>query len=470
MAEKPRIGVLFVTSGWFRDVGLQGAGSDTTAAVNRIAEKAIQRLGAFLDPVCPGVLFSADEARKAGRQIRAAGVDGLLLAPLMWCEDQIVRAAIEELRGLPLVLWTFSPESTLPPFVPFQQMLRGSGAVCTLQLSGMFKREGIEVRSVVGPAEDATVYLEIERHARAMAAARALRGLKVGVLPFPCGQMSTTYVDEFALRARYGVELRYLELERVRQAAQAVPEADLEAFRKELAATGALIEVDERNLREGIKYALAMEAILRQEGIPVLAMNDVIEETHRSFGLRPCLANARLSNVGAVIAMEADVAAGIAMHVLRRFTGQPPFYTETFSVDYAKNALLMGHAGTHDSANRDPALPVKIVPDVEYMNSDPFTGAATFFKYRPGPVTAVNGVWDGERLTWTAFEGVSEPGPFKMDGNCHLVCTLKSDVKRFFRAAVEGGVSQHWIVVPGHRLEELEVLAAGLGFGFAAIR
>ena len=32
---RPRLGVLLVTSGWFRDVGLQGAGSDTTQEVAR---------------------------------------------------------------------------------------------------------------------------------------------------------------------------------------------------------------------------------------------------------------------------------------------------------------------------------------------------------------------------------------------------------------------------------------------------
>ena len=57
-----------------------------------------------------------------------------------------------------------------------------------------------------------------------MAVARSLRGLRVGVLPFPCDHMSTTYVDEFGLRARYGVELRYLELERFRRTAQEIPQ------------------------------------------------------------------------------------------------------------------------------------------------------------------------------------------------------------------------------------------------------
>ena len=98
-------------------------------------------------------------------------------------------------------------------------------------------------------------------------------------------------------------------------------------------------------------------------------------------------------------------------------TGQSPFYTETFSVDYEKNALLLGHAGYHDTSNADPGYPVQIVADVEYENSDTFAGAVSFFKYRAGPVTVVNSVWDGQRLKWVAFEGQSLPGPPKMDGN-----------------------------------------------------
>ena len=142
---------------------------------------------------------------------------------------------------------------------------------------------------------------------------------------------------------------------------------------------------------------------------------------HGSFGLRPCLANASLSDGGAVVSMEGDIAAAVAMLALRRFTGESPFYAEPFSLDYAGGTLLMGHAGCHDAGNADPAVPVRVVADVEYGNPDRFTGAVTLFKYRPGPVTAVNSTWDNRRLRWCCLEGESAPGPARMEGNCHLV-------------------------------------------------
>jgi L-fucose isomerase-like protein len=168
--------------------------------------------------------------------------------------------------------------------------------------------------------------------------------------------------------------------------------------------------------------------------------------------------------------MEADVAAGLAMQALRLATGERPFYTEVFGADYRHDTLLLGHAGYHDTANADPAHPVEIIPDVEYENTDRFSGAVSFFKYRPGPVTLVNSVWDGERLKWVGLEGESLKGAPKMDGNSHLLCALKVPVAEFFRRAVESGVSQHWIVVHGHRLAELEPLCDAAGIRQLSLR
>lgn len=467
---RPRLGVLAVTSGWFRDVGLQSAGGDTSAAVSRTADRMIAKIQGFADTVFGGVVYSSAEAEKAARAIRDAEVDGLLLVPLMWCEDCIPRAALTLLADLPLILWTFSPEARLPDFMPFQKTLQGSGPVCTLQLSGMLRRERRAFSSVVGHFEDSEVFAEIRALATAMAVRRRLASLRIGLLPFPCSQMSTTYVDEFGLRTAYGIELRYLELERVRKAAAESDPAAVEEFRAVIAAGAARVEVDERNLVEGIRYALALRGLIAEERLGALAVNDVIEEMHASFGLRPCLWDPVLSDTGAVVSMEADVAAAAGMAILRLATGASPFYTEPFGADYAANAILMGHAGYHDGSNADRAAGVRVVSDVEYENSDRFTGAVTLFKYRPGPVTTVNSVWSGLGLKWVIAEGESLPGPAKMDGNTHLVFRPDARVKDFFAHAVSDGVSQHWLFVPGRIARALESLCGVLGIEASVVR
>jgi len=461
-AARPRVGVLLVTSGWFREVGLQGADSGTTRDVAKAGAALVEALSAFSDPVCDGVVFLPAEAEAAARRMVAEQVDGVLLVPLMWCEDAIPLAALRILAGLPVVLWTWSPGPSLPEFVPFQLMIQGSGPVCTMQLSGMLRREGIPYLTVAGHAQDPETLRQVEWMVRAMAVRRALRGARVGLLPFPCEHMSSTWVDELGLRRRYGTEVRHLELERVRAAAAASANQAVREFREAVPRTGTRVEVDGNNLDEGIRYALALQRVMQEERLDALAMNDVISQMHESFGMRPCLSNPVLSGGGAVVSMEGDVGAAVAMLALRRFTGDSPFYTEPFSVDYAGGSLLMGHAGYHDPVNADPAVAVRVVADVEYESSDRFTGAVTLFKYRPGPVTAVNSTWMDGSLKWCCVQGQSMPGPARMEGNCHLVFRPSIPVRDFCTQAVDAGVSQHWVFVPGHRAREIALLCAVL--------
>jgi L-arabinose isomerase len=470
MAGKPKIGVLLFTSGWFRNVGLQDPASDVTADVEKIAARIVERLSSFIEPVYTGVIFSEPEAARAAREVESARVQGLVLAPLMWCEDQIIRSALKQLPRLPLVLCTFLPYRTLSPMVDFQEMIKGSGSVGTLQMSGFLYREGYRYASAAGHYEDSAVYEEIADHCRAFAVGEALKHIRCGVLPFRCEQMSTTYVDEFELRRRYGVELAYLEIAALEDEARAVPDKEIDRFESNLRERGYLIDIDRKNLEEGIRYAIALDRITDRENLQILAMNDVIDEMHGRLGLRPCLTHPGMSGRGVVVSMEADVAAGIAMKIIKLFTEQVPLYTEIFTADLEQNAFLMGHAGYHDTANHDPEYGVHVIPDVEYENTDPFTGACVFFKYQPGPVTVVNSVYTGEKLRWSVFEGESLPGPPKMNGNCHLFCRIKPAIPEFYRIMVEAGVSQHFIVVPGNLQARLERLCAWLDIDYLEVR
>jgi L-fucose isomerase-like protein len=469
MNVKPKIGILFLTSGWFRDVGLQISSSHLTEEVDEIAKEIVQRLSRFLVPVCKGVLFSENEAKNAAEEIRTANVDGIIVAPLMWCEDQILRAALKVIPNLPLIVCTFFPSEGLSEFVSYHEMIKGSGLVGNLQMSGLLKRDGYLYQSVSGYYRDPGVYEEIKEHCFALAISRNLKNVRCGVLPFRCEAMSTTYIDEFAIRKLYGIELKYLELQRFKEEAQKVSPDEINQFKKIIKDEGQVVEVDQKNLTEGIKYAIALEKVISDERIGIFVMNDVIDEMHVCFGLRPCLTNPRLSASGVVVTMEADIAAGIAMYILRLFTGKSPFYAELYTADLEKNAFLMGHPGYHDSINHDEKYPVKIVPDVEYENSDPFSGACTFFKYKPGPVTVVNSVYNGKKLRWTVFEGYSLQGPPKMEGSCHLFCKIETPIKELCNRAIQIGVSQHWIVVPGHFMKNFEKLCRWLNIEYCAV-
>ena len=365
---------------------------------------------------------------------------------------------MKELPGLPIILCTFLPRKTLPGYLAYSEMLKGSGTVGTLQFSGFFKREHYTYQAVIGYYKDPGVYEVIRDYCKALQVKKKLQNALCGVLPFPCNQMSTTYVDEFNIRKLYGIEYKYLEINRLYQVAQESTPDEIEYFKKLIAGEGYEIKIDERNLHEGIKYALAMEKIIREEHINIFCMNDVIDEMHSIMGLRPGLYNPRLSETDVVVAMEADIAAGIGMYVLKMFTGQTPFYTEILNIDPEKNALVLGHAGYHEAVNFDEKYPVKIVPDVEYKNTDKFSGAVTCFKYQPGDVTLVNCIYNGDKLRLITFEGESVDGPSMLEDTNHLFCRLKLPVGELFKKILNLGSSQHFLVIPGNYSDKLERL------------
>jgi hypothetical protein len=66
---------LFITSGRFRNVGLQSASSSFSEEVEKIGNEIVTQLSDFIDPVYPGVLFSESNARQAAEKFRKEGAD-----------------------------------------------------------------------------------------------------------------------------------------------------------------------------------------------------------------------------------------------------------------------------------------------------------------------------------------------------------------------------------------------------------
>ena len=158
---KSKIGILFITSGWFREVGLQTSASPLSNEVQKIADEIIRNLLAFCEPIYNGIIYSIEDAEIAAQKINQAEVDGLIISPLMWCEDQILIAALKSLSELPILVCTFFPYESLPEFLKFPEMLKGSGSVGTLQMSGLLKRGNYFYKSVAGYYRDENLYSEI---------------------------------------------------------------------------------------------------------------------------------------------------------------------------------------------------------------------------------------------------------------------------------------------------------------------
>jgi L-arabinose isomerase len=455
---RPRIGLLFLSSAWLTDVGLQPDGSPLLARQRATAERLRAGLAPFADLTAPGLCATAAEAGRAATEIAGAACDLVVVAPLVWCEDQLMRAALGPLRGEAIVLCTLMPAGRLSERITFTDMLAGSGVVGTLQASGMLARESLPTVAVSGGAEDPGLHRSLMVHARARAALRATRGARIGVLPFRCDSMSVTWVDELALRTVTGIEMVPLECADIARRAARVPASRAEALAAEIRRLPAEVRVPVADLEKAARIAAAIEDTAGDRRLDGLACNDIAPELHAALGMRPCLPSPALCARGFVVSMEADVAACAAMLLLRALTDAAPFYTEILNAAPADNLFLMGHAGWHDPACRDAARPTSVIPDEEYRHGGGSGGAALVFAYPPGPMTAVNLVQGPAGLRATVFEGESLPGPARLEEDCSLVCRPDGPLPVLLDRWIQRGVSQHWVVVPGRAAAEIDCL------------
>jgi len=460
--RKPKVGTLLLSSGWFHDVGMKG--DSLVNAIETSRQEIVASFSGELDLIFPESIHSVATAREAADAFNRVGIDLLLVCYLTWAEDQPFLELLEHIHPGPMLLWCYHPTDRLPDRVPVEQMLRSSGGVGVLQSSGMLRRRGLPASLVIGSHTRESVRQRILQAAACAALRTDLRRLKIGVLPSRCDQMSTTWVDEFALRSQIGPSLTFLSVNQYQDAAEVIDAPTVARLCAEIRENWTVSdEVDDEALERSLRASLALDRLAAQHDLGAIALQDVSDELHERMGGRPGLMLTGLfSRPDLVVSMEADVGAAVLMFLLRRLSNRPCLYTEPLTYDLERNHLVMGHAGLSDASLAAPGQ-LQIIPDFEYKNSNPTCGAVSHFVMAPGPVTLANCVYSGNHFQFTSLRGESVSNTWALDeGYAHAVVQPEIMVDAFFQRSFNIGVSQHWIVVPGDMVSAINQLAGFL--------
>jgi L-arabinose isomerase len=342
-------------------------------------------------------------------------------------------------------------------------LLRGSGPVGALQASGPLKRLGKRFGFAFGSYQDEGTIRTIAAFGQAARVARDLRGVRIGVLPYRCDQMTGTYIDEFRLKKEIGPELKYISVADYGALCDGISDEAVQAFVKDLKATYRISErTTGAGLANGARVSLGLAEVVARYGLHALAIEDVGEELHRVVGLRPCLYVPALFE-RAVVSMEAEVGGAVALLMLKWLAGRSPMYTEVLTCDQAENALLVGHAGIHDAPHLvESKEDILVEPDGEYVESEP-DSAWMRFRARGGQVTMLSLFCDVERFKMVIASGEALGGPPRLLGSPHAWVRLATPLADFFERCIRTGMTQHWALVHADVVDELVALADILG-------
>jgi len=457
--------LLLLTAEWFAQIGATGGSfADLPRMLDEDASKMEAALSAELEVICPGVLAKPWQVDAAVEHFKQVDIDLIVACQITWGEDRLILRAVEALPATPLFLWCYAPFRRLPDQLTMLDLFRGSGPVGALQASGPLKRLGKSFGFTFGSYEDEGAIRQIVAYAKAAKVARDLRGVRIGVLPYRCDQMTGTYVDEFRLKKEIGAELAYISTYDYRTICEQIPDEQVDAFVAELKATYRITDnTTEAGLAAGARVSIGMAEVAKRYGLDAIAIEDVSKELHRMMGLRPCLYVPELFE-RAVVSMEAEVGGAVALLMLRWLSGKAPMYTEVFAVDVEEDCLLMGHAGIHDAVHLvDSKDDILIEPDGEYVESEP-DSAWMRFRAKDGHVTLLSVFCDVERFKLAISSGQAIGGEPKLLGSPHAYVRLETPLAEFFEKTIRSGMTQHWALVHDDVVDRLLALAdiAGL--------
>lgn len=468
---RPRIGLLFLAGESWWEAGLSDAREGPYAGFLQTVERDVEAITAELsrehEVVTSGLLHTVKQAVEEARRFNEAKVDAVVFCPIIWTNDAPVVAFIREARRVPLVLWAYDPYRGFPEYFKIEVWLRASGPVSVQQSSNIFKRYGWEYEVVFGNEKEEEARRELKAFIRAAVVKKSLEGTRIAILPSPCRVVISSWIDEFYLLERFGVELDYVSVEFFAGLVKGIKDKEALDYVNHLKKSYPVDGVDDATLLESAKQSLAFVRLMEDRGLSGIALEDFHPDIYRVLGFRPHLCHPRFGELGCTIGFEADVPGVLATIIAGRLAGRMAMFNEFFSVDRRANTVLMGHPGHGEVSVGDPET-FRVTYDLEFDASQR-RGAWLSYRAKAGEMTFLNFTPEYGKLKACAFRGRSIGGPRLMEGYSHMLVEPRTqsgtpgDAAALLRKIVELGLMQHWGTVHGDISRELTYFTKMLG-------
>jgi L-fucose isomerase-like protein len=312
-----------------------------------------------------------------------------------------------------------------------------------------------------GAPEDADLKRRLSHTLRALTAARAVQGARIGVI----GGLAMTFynmeVSTSALRARLGVEVAHHDIHELTGRMAALDEARVAAEVQAMAAAAPVRGVSEAQMRLTAACALALRDMAA--GYDALAVSDW-PALQADPGMHPGAAFSWLETLdGLPVASEGDVLGAVTQIMAKSLSGQTGALLDMTEPDLASGRLLVWHGGGGPLHLADGAGAAWINHPM-IGRSDPQGprfGAIADYVFAPGPVTLLRVSRDGGALF--AMGGTVVPQDPSGFTGCRgwledmSVGGAAAGVRDVVATVMGHGLEHHFVLIPGaHQPAALE--------------
>ena len=380
--------------------------------------------------------------------------------------------ALEGYDG-PMVIWDDHRAGRHPDDVGEVEATRRSGILGSIMLANMLGREGRRYLTVSTVDGDAA---PVARAVRGAAAARSLRGARLGLLGGIIAGYGDVVLDPVTAAA-LGIELVEVDAGVVARALDASRDASSDGEGSDGTAglpwPVTVMEAAEPLLARSRRIERFLRTVVADAGLDALALNchsDVLR-FNDELGAVGCLGASVLWANGVPVACTGDAAAAVALMLATRINGSAQ-YGEAYAVEHETGEMVLSSCGMADpslcGAGETPRLCAnELYPGKHAMGvSTRFTfaaGPATIAAFGPATATLpARLVVSAGHLTGRGFAHMNGPsGTLTFDRPGPGTATA---------ALIDAGPSHHLALVRGDRTAELRAAAFFLGVELVELR
>jgi L-fucose isomerase-like protein len=303
------------------------------------AEQAIQKMmeiGMEVDYTGKATQYVSD-AVKIARDFWCKDVDLFIVMIGTWIEAPLVIAAIEEVKDLPLLVWSLRMyikegrrEST--------GSLPGAGVV-----RATLDEMGRAFKFIVGLPEDDGVVQRVYDYAKVSQAIKKLRHARIGLVGYASMGMYTSTFDHITLRDKIGPEVKQIDHYHLKKAMDQVPLEEARKTAKDIRKRVYVEnDVTDQDLEMAARMYLAFKKLIRDYDLDAISP-ECWYILHREFKFAACVPLALLAEDGIVTSCEADIHLTVTMMIFNYLTGRPIYYGDV--IDVHDNQIYFSSCG-----------------------------------------------------------------------------------------------------------------------------
>ena len=272
---------------------------------------------------------------RAIQDLKNHDFDSLIVCIAGWIPAHAVISITEEFKDKPMLLWGLAGESKNGHVVtPAPQ-------AGTTALRKVFEDLGYKFKYVYNIIGKPSPLEKIKCFLQAAGAVKNLRNTKAGMMGFRDMKLYNTLYEGLSLKKKIGTDIEYFEMLEMAQKSERVEQKEIDGVLAKIKREWDFEqEADEDFLKQGIRYYLALKAIVYENRFDAISLKDV-DGMKKILSFPPAMIFMLLSDELNVCTIpENDAMGAVTQLVVKQLTGQCAAYLEFY--EFFENSVLLG--------------------------------------------------------------------------------------------------------------------------------